>query len=406
MKILFLLPDLFIPPTRGNSYLIYNLLQYVTKHADCDLALLVDRNIDKENAVRTVREHFLSIGKVRIFDKPTGRQRLQARLRFLISGYHQAIGNYWSEPLAKWIQDQTEKRHYGIVHFDMIYMTQYIPYCKNARTVLVPSDAYSLTALNIYRHTSNIRYKARILLEYLIMSNLERRMYHKFDMVCPVAENDSSYLRSKIKSGRFTTVGIGVGKEYVSMPPRSFREDAQSGYGLLYAGPLYVPCVSENIIKFIKQSYPRIKEQVADARLTLLGKGPIPALKKLTISDRNIQHINFVDDYVGFLNHDWVYIHPQHGAAGYKTKIQQIMALGLPVVGSEFAFTGMDVAPGEQCFLCKTDSEFPEYVIRLLLDDTLRNKIGTAAAERVRKRYSIEKVGEEMMDVYKDLLSM
>lgn len=404
MKILFLLPDLIIPPNKGNSYLSYNLLKYVTKHADCDLVLLTDRNIDKKAAVRTIRMHFQSAGEIQLFDKPCGFRRSRSRARFLMSGYHHAVGNYWSEPLAVWLQERTAKQYYDIVHFDMLYMTQYIPYCKNARTVLVPSDAYSLTALNIYRHTSNIRYKARNLLEYLIMSNCERKMYHKFDVVCPVAETDSSYLRTKIKHGRFKTIGVGVGENYVSMKARSFGDNGKYGCGMLYAGTLHVPWVAENIINFIKQSYPSIRERVPDARLTLLGKRPAPALQQLITADKSIQHIDFVEDYVGFLNRDWVYIHPQHGAAGYKTKIQQIMALGLPVVGSELAFTGMDVIPGEHCYLCRTEREFSENIIKLLLDKTLRNSIGIVAAKRIREKYSIDKVGEEMMGVYRSVL--
>ncbi|MEW6600872.1 MAG: glycosyltransferase family 4 protein, partial [Nitrospirota bacterium] len=175
------------------------------------------------------------------------------------------------------------------------------------------------------------------------------------------------------------------------------------GCGMLYAGPLYVPCVSENLIKFIKHSYPKIREQVPGAQLTLLGKNPIKALRKLIAEDRSIHHVDFVDDYEEFMNRDWVYIHPQHGAAGYKTKIQQVMALGLPVVGTEYAFTGLDMLPGEHCYLCKTDDEFIENVIRLLRDKALRSRIGIASAQRIRNRHSIERIGEEMIDVYRGI---
>ncbi|MEW6602709.1 MAG: hypothetical protein AB1499_17190, partial [Nitrospirota bacterium] len=197
MKILFLLPDLFVPPAKGNSYLIYNLLSYVTKHADCDLVLVADTTINKDNAVLTIREHFPSVGDILIFDKPAGIKRSQQRARFLLAGHHQAVGNYWNKSLAEWLMDRTQRGNYDIVHFDMLYMTPYIAYCRNVHTVLVPSDAYSLTSLNIYKNTRNIKYKARLLIEYLIMSRCEHKTYHMFDLVCPVAETDSAYLRKK-----------------------------------------------------------------------------------------------------------------------------------------------------------------------------------------------------------------
>jgi len=401
MKILFLLPHIFIPPDKGNTYLIYNLLQHVTNHADCDIALLADINIDKEAAIRTIKKHFPSSGEIVIFNKPHGLRRSWERIRLLMSGYHQAFGNYWSKLLAEWLQKRITERHYDIVHFDMLYMTSYLPYIQNVHTVLVPSDAYSLTALNIYKGTSNIRHKARNVLEYLIMSNLERKIYPKFDLICPVAETDSAYLSTKVKHHRFKTVGVGVGENYTSIRPRAFEDNGKYGNRMLYAGPLFVPWVANDIIKFIKRSYPIIRERVPEARLTLLGKRPTPALQNLITADRSIHCLDFVEDYEGFLNRDWVYIHPQHGSAGYKTKIQQVMALGLPVVGSELAFTGMDVVPGEHCYLCKTEREFATNTIKLLGDRTLRSRIGLAAAEHIRTKYSIEKVGEAMMEAYR-----
>ena len=403
MKILFLIPHLFIPPTLGNKYLVYNLLKYVTEHAECDLVLLIDKDIDKEATVRIIREHFSSVGEIHFFDKPGGLKREWQRFKSLIFGYHQAVGNFWSQHLAEWLHRRTTRGDYDVVHFDMLYMAPYVSFCKNTRTLLVPSDAYSMTAMNVYKRTGNLRCKVRLLLEYLIMSNCERK-YRGFDLICPVAETDSIYLNAKMENTRFKTIGIGVGEDYVLMKPRSFENSGDHECGMLYSGPLFLPWVAENLVKFIKCTYPMIREQVPEARLTLLGKRPAPALRRLIDSDKDIQHIDFVEDYVGFLNRDWVYIHPQHGSAGYKTKIQQILALGLPVVGSELAFTGMDLVPGEHCYLCKTEKEFSANVIKLLLDEELRERTGLAAAARIREKHSIEKVGEEMMDIYRLLV--
>ena len=107
MKVLFLLPYVFIPPDKGNKHLIFNLLKYVTTHAECDLILLVDRDADKEEVHHNIRSEFPSVRNIWLFDKPSGLRRLVARFRALARGNHPAIGRYWNKSLADWLQQRS-----------------------------------------------------------------------------------------------------------------------------------------------------------------------------------------------------------------------------------------------------------------------------------------------------------
>ena len=81
------------------------------------------------------------------------------------------------------------------------------------------------------------------------------------------------------------------------------------------------------------------------------------------------------------------------------------MAVGLPVVGFQEAFGGLNVENGIHCFQCQTYDDFREAVISLMSDGELREKMGNAAAQHIRRNFSIEKVGQDVYQLYLTLLN-
>lgn len=406
MRLLFLLPYVFIPPDKGNKHLIFNLLKYVTKDAECDLILLVDGDADKEDVRRNIRSEFPSVGSIRLFDKPTGLRRFAARLRALACGFHPAIGRYWSQSLAEWMKNTMSPHSYDIVHFDMFHMAQYRRYAHNIPSVLVPSDAYSLSFGLAIKAAPNLTEKIKTFVEGVLLANYETRTYPKFDLICPVSKIDADHLREQTHHTNIRVIGIAIGGEFVARPPRAFEERSQgTECRILYAGGIQLGWVAECLLQFLEKAYPKIRRAVPNVCLTVLGRNPSHLLRRVLESEDSVHHIEFVDRFIEFLEQDWVYVHAQKTNAGFQTKVQQAMALGLPVVGFELAFSGMEVESGKHCFICQTQDQIADATMALLRDSDLRRKIGFAAAYHIREKYSVKRVGEEMMQCYRDLAS-
>lgn len=406
MRVLFLLPYVFIPPNKGNKHLIFNLLKYVTAHAECDLILLLDVNVDKEEVQRNIRSAFPTAGEIWLFEKPSGLSLLAARFRAMACGDHPSTGRYWNESLAEWLRDRIGPQTHDIMHFDMFYTSQYRRYCQNIPSVLVPSDAYSLSAKLTRKATSNIVKKIRMVLEQILMATHEKRYYRHFDLVCPVAKVDAEYLSRHTRHPNIRAIGVAIGDEFVTKQPRAFEEGSNGEKcRIIHVGPIGEAGASECLLKFLRQGYPKIRAQFPNVKITVLGRNPARLLRDYFKSDKSVQHVEFVEDYIGFLENDWVYVHPQQTNAGYQTKVQQAMALGLPVVGFEHAFTGMDVESGKDCFICRTQDEFAEATIALLQNPQLRRTVGLAGANTIREKYSAKRVGEEMIHCYQELVS-
>jgi glycosyltransferase involved in cell wall biosynthesis len=398
LKILFIVPHTFVPANSGPKNVIYNLLKYATKQTNCNLIVLLNHD-DNEVAIKTnIKSHFPNIGKIYFFTKPKGINLIASMLKSLVHGYPPAIGRYQNNSLTSWLTDHLKFNHYDIIHFDMLYVAQYWKYCKEHPRLLMPHDAYS-SKLKI----NDYRLNFITLIQQLLLRNIEKKEYKKFNTICTVTQNDADFLKVISPELNVKSIGIGVGNEYLNCKPPVFNSNREQA-NILCTSTGSVSVVPESILKFLQTCYPPIMEEYPNVKLILHMRNLTEKLASYIKTVPSIQHVDYVEDYLAFLKQDWVYVYPQTWGSGLKTKIQQAMALGLPVVGSEQAFNGLEVEHGKHCFVCRTNDDIRASVNKLLGDKELRARIGNAASEHIRSLFSVEIIGERMMSIYHETI--
>ena len=58
---------------------------------------------------------------------------------------------------------------------------------------------------------------------------------------------------------------------------------------------------------------------------------------------------------------------------------------------------------GKHCFICRSMDELTRCVMALAGQRDLRKALGIAASVHVRERFSIERIGQEMLSIYKEV---
>lgn len=401
MKILFVIPYDFIPPGSGNKNLLFALLKGVSPHVECDLVILA------ESAGPGVKSRILNelphVNKIYIFPKPSGFHLHLSRLKFMLAGYHHALGRYRNVALVKWLESHAE--HYSLIHFDMIHVAPYRVFCGSVPTLLVASDAYSMAARTA-RHAGRMGVieTGYLLVQEWWFRRFERRNYPLFDMVCTVSDIDTAWLKALAHKATIRTIGIGLAAEFTERPIKHLTNPAISKKKILCTGNLNHSVIAEGMINFLRNTVPVLLREHPDLSVTVLGKDPVPKLKLcMEEFDGVVSHVSFVNDYANFLDDDWVYVYPQECASGLQTKVQQAMALGLPVVGFMVSFGGLRVESGKHCFICNDIGEMIQNVMALIESKNLRRQIGLAASTHVREQFSIKRTGEEMLLLYQEV---
>jgi glycosyltransferase involved in cell wall biosynthesis len=319
----------------------------------------------------------------------------------MLAGYHYALGLYRNMELEKWLESHAGC--YDLIHFDMIHVAPYRLFCGSVPTLLVASDAYSMAA----RTTRRVGKMGVIEAGYLLvhewwLKRFERINYPLFSIVCTVSEIDAAYLSLLAPKANIRTIGIGLTAEFTERPIKHLTNQAISNKKILCTGNLNHSVIAESLINFLRNTVPVLLREDPGLSVTILGVDPVPQLKICMEEFGDVvNHINFVNDYASFLDDDWVYVYPQLCGSGLQTKIQQAMALGLPVVGFEVAFGGLGVESGEHCYICKDNLDLIANTQALIKSSELRKKIGSTASKYIRERFTIKRIGDEMFCLYK-----
>ncbi|MEP6594836.1 MAG: glycosyltransferase [Ginsengibacter sp.] len=82
-------------------------------------------------------------------------------------------------------------------------------------------------------------------------------------------------------------------------------------------------------------------------------------------------------------------------------KIIQFLALGIPAVASPVGVNNKIIEENINGFLCETKDQWYIALEKLLLDKTLREKMGIAGREKVEKNYSVKSNADNFLSLFK-----
>ncbi|HEY2535903.1 MAG TPA: glycosyltransferase [Solirubrobacteraceae bacterium] len=146
---------------------------------------------------------------------------------------------------------------------------------------------------------------------------------------------------------------------------------------------------NRNGLRFLlEEVFPRVWEQLPDARLTLVGGG----LEGPASSDQRVQTLGFVPDLADAYAHASCALAPLLQGGGTPLKLIEALAYGLPVIATPLAVAGLEVREGEHCLVAEGAEEFAAAIVTALGEGVAR-ELGLHGRELAAERYSIEALG-------------
>jgi glycosyltransferase involved in cell wall biosynthesis len=140
---------------------------------------------------------------------------------------------------------------------------------------------------------------------------------------------------------------------------------------------------------------PLIRAEEPDVRLSIVGRAPTPAVKRLA-EEAGVHVSGRVDDVRPYMKDAAVYIVPLRIGGGTRLKIFEAMAMGKAVVSTTVGAEGLPVTSGEHVMLADEPRGFARAVVRLLRDVGRRRQIECAARSLVVERYNWSAVAGEL----------
>lgn len=333
-----------------------------------------------------------------LIDSPRGRtsrqvKELEAELKrppFFLSGdggYHPQLDETFRSLLAKY--------PYGAIIAEYSMMGQYL---EGARDIIPRGTMTIISVHECYTQAFRQRVsKGEDIGEGTIekLFDYEFRMYRSVDRVLSLTHEDMEVLLRLAPDlkGKTGVVPHGVDANFYT-PPLERSGDSKN---ILFLGNFQHHPNVNAVQNFMKHCWGRISKEVPDAKFYAIGFAPPPELLGLRSNRIIVQEGGAHSDVRKVYWRSDVFVAPIELGGGFRGKMLEALACGLPIVSTSLAAFGIDPVNGEEMFVTDDYSEFTEHVIRLLKDTHLRKNmsdLARALGERFDHKAAARKLHE------------
>jgi glycosyltransferase involved in cell wall biosynthesis len=220
----------------------------------------------------------------------------------------------------------------------------------------------------------------------------EEASWDLFDSVIAINKEEEAYVRSRTP-GRVAVVYGPMGTDLENWP---FGWAPADGMRVAFYGGLGSRHNQNDALRCVKEIMPRVWRSLPEAEIWLVGSNPPPHIRALA-ADRRVRVTGYVENVQETLKEMWAVVCPWSGRYGFRSRLVEVMALGVPAVASPEAVDGMELQHGDGLLLGRDDDELASHVLRLLQERSFAVDQSRRAREQVGRLYTLEKTYGSLM---------
>jgi polysaccharide biosynthesis protein PslH len=386
LKILWVKAGGLYPPNIGGRIRSYHILKTLARrHSITLFTFYAATKDDLHNAL----EHEFTQVVLMPLTISTGRTFREAvsYARYLFSPLPYTVSKFCKPEVAQRLLQIVGETQPDVIVCDFVVAAQSIPWDLSIPKIVFTHNVEAAIWRHHYEVAGNPFWKLLSWREYRAMERFERDCLKRADHVLTVSDHDRNIFSKVIDPSRITVIPTGVDVEYFRP---SLNRDQPAN--LVFSGAMDWMPNEDAMVYFIKQILPRIRTQIPNASLCVVGRNPSRALLELAASHQSIEITGIVEDIRPFVHRAAVYVVPLRIGGGTRLKIFEAMAMGKAVVSTTIGAEGLPVHPGQDILITDDPEEFADTTIRLLGDPVRCEELGRTARELVSRSYSWDAV--------------
>jgi sugar transferase (PEP-CTERM/EpsH1 system associated) len=225
--------------------------------------------------------------------------------------------------------------------------------------------------------------------EWRKMRRFEAKACGRSDLTLAVSEEDRALLASMSPSATVRSIPTGVDTSYFVPNP-----SAEAKARLVFTGSMDWYPNEDGMLHFLDAILPRIRAEVPEASLSIVGRGPSHRLRRAAAA-AGARVTGRVEDVRPYVAEGAVYVVPLRIGGGTRLKIFEALAMGKAVVSTAVGAEGLPLTPGVHFVSADDPALFSRAVVSLLRDPARRRALGAAGRRLVEERYSWSQVACE-----------
>lgn len=220
------------------------------------------------------------------------------------------------------------------------------------------------------------------------------------DLTIAVSEDDRRRLEEIAPGIRASSIPTGVDTNYFS--PNGYTERPNR---LVFSGSMDWHPNEDAILYFADAILPRIRAEVPDVSLTVVGRNPTARLRDVA-ARAGIDVTGTVDDVRPSMGEAAVYVVPLRAGGGTRLKIFEALAMAKPVVSTTVGAEGLALESGRHFVAADAPGDFADAVVRLLRDPRGRHALGQAGRDLVEAYYSWPTIGRAFEEHCEEVVAL
>ena len=310
------------------------------------------------------------------------------------------IERFYSEAFEQKIAETLDKGSFDLILLEGIYLMRYIDVIRKhtkAKVALRPHNVEFVIWERLCNTETNWFKKQYLRLLASRIKKFELTHINLADVLVPVSAADLDIFRSY--GCNVPGMAFAIGYAFDNLPEIDEHEENAVAF---IGGMDWIPN-REGIDWFIDKVWPKVTEQIPDAKFYLAGRNFPEEIKNLKV--KGLVVVGEVDNAREFILSKSISIAPLFAGSGMRVKIVEAMALGRAIISTSIGAESLAYTNDNDILVADDAGPFTHAVIELLTDRNLRLSLGKNAQQRVRDKYDNRKICAELLDFCKPYLS-
>lgn len=384
-------PYLPYPLVSGGQIRTYNLLKNLAKTHKITLAAFIRDESEKKYITKLTPY----CQKVITFK----RRKAWSPVNILLSAitpFPFLVSIYFGIRVRNRIKRELSRENYDLIHAETFYVMPNIPKTKTPIFLVEQVIEYLVYQRFVEGLPKFLFFlKPLLLLDVAKINWWERYYWRKAKRLAAMSEEDRQFIESLDKKLKVDVIANGVDIEHFSKTKKTPPVNPT----VLFIGNFkWLP--NRDAAKFlIREIWPKIKTQIDDSKLWIVGRNAPQDIASLASADVFID--GSVDDIRTAYGNAHVLLAPIRNGRGTKYKILEAMATKTPIVGTKLAIEGINIKNGREAMVGETAEALADLTVKVLKNSVLGKSLATSAYSLVAKDYNWKKISSELDRVYK-----
>jgi sugar transferase (PEP-CTERM/EpsH1 system associated) len=384
MKLLWLNSGLLLPLDKGGKLRTWHVMRHLA--ARHDITYLSFEDSTQTDADRRGMSQVCSrLETVPRTDAAKGTWRFYADAAgYVIDQAPYAVAKYRSAAYRARLEHLLATERYDLVVCDFLPPVVNLPARLPCPSIVFTHNVEAEIWRRHAEQATNPATKYLMTQQWKRMLRFEADALARFDLVLAVSDADrETFGRLYPRSLRapLHVVQTGVETDYftpASAPPERAH--------MVFTGSMDWLPNEDGMTYFCREVFPKIRQAEPNATLSIIGRAPTPAVRKLA-EIPGVEVTGRVDDVRPHIARGSVYVVPLRIGGGTRLKIFEAMSMGKAVVSTTIGAEGLPVTTGRNVEMADEPDAFAQSVVRLIRDTAARRSIESAARQLVVEKY-------------------